>query len=320
MHRLTSRTCLATALAAAFVLAAAPAFALERPPLRGERVDIGGGRHLRILCEGPKTDAPLILLEGGMFSGAADWDAVQTELAAKGVRSCAYDRAGIGFSDPGPMPRDATAINADFESLLKARGEQGPYVLVAHSLGGIEARLFAERHPDQMAGLVMVDTTSASLAETPRGKMFLRSYIAFSRFAEILSALRIMPLLTPWLGDAEGLKHGPAHDEAVYFFAQRQDERFAIAETRETYTRAKETMAAGPLDPKIPVCAIVLLPELGRSLAWSPARTAEARASRYGSEIEITSGTHPELIGPKHAHDVVRAIDMVLEARRGATP
>ena len=76
-----------------------------RPPLRGERVDIGG-RALRIVCEGPRSDKPLIVMESGIFGFASDWGEVQRALAARGIRSCAYDRAGLGFSDPGPYPRD----------------------------------------------------------------------------------------------------------------------------------------------------------------------------------------------------------------------
>src|ERR1700757_368150 len=106
-HRLKGWT--GAAVAAALLLAS-PVFAMDKPPLRGELVDIGG-RHIRVLCRGPKSDAPLILFEAGMFGGAASWDAVQTRLKAAGLRSCAYDRAGIGYSDPGAFPRDAIAIN-----------------------------------------------------------------------------------------------------------------------------------------------------------------------------------------------------------------
>jgi pimeloyl-ACP methyl ester carboxylesterase len=297
------------ALALAFA-AAGPAAA--HPKLRGELVDIGG-RKLRLLCQGPKSEKPLILLEAGMFSGAASWDAVQTRLAARGLRSCAYDRAGEGFSDPGPAPRDADAIGSDFEAMLKASGETGPFVLVAHSLGGLEARRFAVRHPGEVRGLVLIDATSAELAGSHDGRVFLKSYGPFVTVAELASRLGVLRLMAPWLGDQEGLK-GEAHDELIYFFGTRKEERASIQEVAAVYPRAKEVLAAGPLDPEIPVAAIILPHQTGEETAWSPARSAEARASHRGSVITLSGGDHPQLIGPRHADDVADAVQTVLDA------
>ena len=301
----------------AVCLAATPVHAMDKPPLRGERVDIGG-RNIRVLCQGPRSDKPLILFEAGMFGGAASWDAVQTRLEAIGLRSCAYDRAGIGYSDPGPLPRDATAINTDFEAMLKAKGETGPYVLVAHSLGGIEMRMFAVRHPQEVRGLVMVDTTSPELAGTHDGRLFLRDYGAFAASAEILSEVGVLSTLTRWLGDQEGLS-GDAHNEMIYFFSKRHDQRYAIAEVADVYARAKQALAAGPLDPELPVTSVVLDNEQDWTAEWGRLRNVEARESHYGAQIDITTGSHPELIGPLHADDIVRAIQSVIwadEARR----
>ncbi|HEY3813439.1 MAG TPA: alpha/beta fold hydrolase [Caulobacteraceae bacterium] len=306
---------------AAVFLASSPALAMPKPPLRGELVDIGG-RNIRVLCQGPRSDKPLVLFEAGMFGSAASWDAVQTRLAAIGMRSCAYDRAGIGFSDPGPMPRDATAINADFEAWLKAKGETGPFILVAHSLGGLEMRMFAVRHPDEVRGLVMVDTTSPELAGARDGRIFLEDYGAFARSAEILSQVGILTTLTQWLGDQEGLT-GDAHDEMIYFFSKRHDQKYAINEVANVYRRGKEALAAGPLDPDIPVTSVVLDGELDWTSEWGRLRNVEARQSHYGAQIDITSGTHPEMIGPKHADDIVRAIQSVIyadERRRAGMP
>ena len=77
----------------------------------GTYVDIGG-RKLRLVCAGPPADPgrPTVWMEAGAFGLAADFAAIQEKLTAKGIRSCAYDRAGLGFSDPGPRPRDSLAI------------------------------------------------------------------------------------------------------------------------------------------------------------------------------------------------------------------
>src|SRR5215470_13081677 len=97
----------------------------QRAPYRGEKIDLGG-RTLRVVRAGPPGRRPTIVLEHGAFGCAADWAVVQERLAAKGLASIAYDRAGIGHSDPGPAPRDGHAIVADCAALLAAIGEDEP--------------------------------------------------------------------------------------------------------------------------------------------------------------------------------------------------
>ncbi len=87
---------------------------IAHPPPRGEFIDIGG-RKLRIVREGPGGTEPLVVLEAGAFGLASDWAEVQARLQAQGVQSCAYDRAGMGYSDPGPEPRDGIAVAKDLE-------------------------------------------------------------------------------------------------------------------------------------------------------------------------------------------------------------
>ena len=85
------------------------------PPLRGQLIEIGAGRALRAVFAGPADGPwPLVVLEAGAFGFAADWAAVQDQLARVGLRSMAYDRAGLGFSRPGPEPRDGEAIAKRF--------------------------------------------------------------------------------------------------------------------------------------------------------------------------------------------------------------
>ena len=115
------------------------------------------GRRINLFCMG--TGAPLVVLEAGGFGATGTWRQVQYEVA-RTTRTCAYDRAGMGFSDEGPAPRDAVAVAADFEAMLGAARLQGPYVLVGHSLGGLFVRYFAETHPGRVAGMVLVDPTT----------------------------------------------------------------------------------------------------------------------------------------------------------------
>ena len=124
----------------------------------GERFDIGG-RSLYLDCRGSGT--PTIILEAGSGSDASTWTLVHDELAAT-TRTCAYDRAGRGRSDPRPRHTLADAA-ADLRALLVAAGEPGPYIHVGHSLGGAYGRIFAATYPAEVAGLVLVDAFNADL-------------------------------------------------------------------------------------------------------------------------------------------------------------
>jgi pimeloyl-ACP methyl ester carboxylesterase len=119
----------------------------------GGLIDIGG-RSLFVECRG--SGSPTVVLEAG-FGGSSDhWTGVLPELG-RTTRTCAYDRAGLGASDPIPGVHDAGDEIADLARLLDRGRIQPPYVLVGHSYGGLLARLFARAHPDRTAGVVLVD-------------------------------------------------------------------------------------------------------------------------------------------------------------------
>ncbi len=123
----------------------------ERP---GRLVTLPDHRRLNLRCSG--QGAPLVLLESGFGAGSIAWPKLQPMIAAR-TRVCSYDRAGYGFSDPGPMPRHGAAIARDLDSALQAAGLRGPYVVVGHSAGGLYAQLFAGRRRKEVVGLVLVD-------------------------------------------------------------------------------------------------------------------------------------------------------------------
>ena len=127
--------------------------AFERP---GRLVSLPDHRKLNLRCLG--NGSPTVILESGFGAGASAWSDVQPRIAQV-ARVCAYDRAGYGFSDPGPMPRDGAAIARDLDYGLKAAGVGGPYVVVGHSAGGLYARLFAARRPKEVVGLLFVDSS-----------------------------------------------------------------------------------------------------------------------------------------------------------------
>jgi pimeloyl-ACP methyl ester carboxylesterase len=125
----------------------------SRYPARGQRVDVGGYR-LHISCIG--NGSPTVVLDAGQGGFSLDWSLIQPELATT-TRVCAYDRAGYGWSDPSPQPRTPRQIAEELHTLLVNAGIEGPYVLVGHSAGGKHVRLYATRHPQDVAGIVLVD-------------------------------------------------------------------------------------------------------------------------------------------------------------------
>jgi pimeloyl-ACP methyl ester carboxylesterase len=121
-------------------------------------IRLADGRLITLYCEG--SGGPLVMMEAGLGYGAWTWRAVQDQLA-RTSRTCTYDRAGyFRQSTPAGGPRDAGAEADDLLALVKAAGLAPPYILVGHSYGGFIVRLFAYRHPEQVAGLVLVDPAS----------------------------------------------------------------------------------------------------------------------------------------------------------------
>ena len=157
---LTALAALATFIPAGATLAqvaAAPAgdeLAVYASPQR--LVALPDGRHMNLYCTG--KGAPTVILEGGWTTTTMWWRTIQARVATT-TRVCSYDRAGYGFSDAAALPRSAAPIAKDLGQLLKAAGERGPYIVVAHSLGGLDARLFAVQHRREMKGMLLIDPT-----------------------------------------------------------------------------------------------------------------------------------------------------------------
>ena len=122
------------------------------PP--GKLVDVGG-RKLHLYCTGPGS--PTVVLEAGAGGFSIDWALVEAEIANT-TRVCSYDRAGYGWSDPGPEWDTVEQVAHDLETALKNEREHSPYVLVGQSMGGLFVRWYQHEHPEQVVGMVLVDT------------------------------------------------------------------------------------------------------------------------------------------------------------------
>ena len=134
----------------------------------GRKVDVGGYR-LRLHCTG--QGSPVVVMDSGLGDTMETWADVWPGVKSF-TRVCVYDRAGLGKSDPGPTPRTSQRIVDELHGLLVIARVQGPYVLVGHSFGGLNVRLYAADHPDQVAGLVLVEATHE---DYPQREKSLRS-------------------------------------------------------------------------------------------------------------------------------------------------
>ncbi len=125
-------------------------------PPPGRLVDLGSHR-LHVLESG--SGGPTVLLEAGLMSTVLSWSELQRQLA-RSNRVVSYDRAGLGWSDLGPMPRTADRIVDELHTMLQRAAIPPPYVLVGHSFGGLTMPLFAARFPEEISGMVLVDPVS----------------------------------------------------------------------------------------------------------------------------------------------------------------
>jgi pimeloyl-ACP methyl ester carboxylesterase len=131
-------------------------------PPPGQLIDVGSYRlHIHCLGEGQ----PTVILEAGTGGSSLDWSLVQPDAAAT-TRTCAYDRAGYGWSDSATSPRTSQQVAAELHTLLTNANIDGPYVLVGHSIGVIHTEAYLDAYPDEVAGLVMVDRPAAEYLTT----------------------------------------------------------------------------------------------------------------------------------------------------------
>lgn len=126
----------------------------------GEMVSVDG-RRLHVLCMG--HGEPTMVLEAGMSGGSQDWSLVQARLAERG-QVCSYDRAGYGWSDPAPAPREGMAAVEDLRRALDIAGIPRRRLLVGHSMGGLLIGMYARAHPDEVDGLAFLDAVGRDYA------------------------------------------------------------------------------------------------------------------------------------------------------------
>ncbi len=227
----------------------------RRFPQRGKSVQVGKIK-LNLDCSG--QGSPPVILDSGMSVPALGWIKVQPEVA-KFARVCSYDRAGYGWSEPGPEPRTSIQIATELKALLDAAGEKGPYVLVGHSFGGFNVRVFTGRYPNDVVGVVLVDASHQD--EEERTERVLPAALQKKekeqdqrdeKLDQILTPFRIhlgierFELAAGW-GDAHQYLSKDLQQEFIYLEQQEKARNAWASEDKVSSQTAAQVRAAGNL-------------------------------------------------------------------------
>ena len=160
----------------------------RQPAPIGTLIDVGGHR-LHVQCAG--SGSPLVLFEAGIAASSLSWALVQPAVA-RFTRACAYDRAGLAWSDPPSSPRTFTQIVDELARVLAQVGGRERYVLVGHSFGSFVVRGYAARYPDRVIGLVLVDPPTEWLAMTPQRLRTIRRGRRLSHVGALLAEVGVV--------------------------------------------------------------------------------------------------------------------------------
>ncbi len=214
------------------------------PP--GQIVDVGGYR-LHLYCIGENVQGrPTVILESGLGAPSASpvWAWLQPEVA-KATRVCAYDRAGVGWSDPSPEPRDAQHIATELHRLLQNAGIPGPYILVGWSYGGLYVRVYAGSYPDDVAGMVLLDSSHPDQwTSTPAGQAQYKSFARLSAIQPWLARIGVVRVVG--LPDS-GLPH-PQREELEALWAATKAQDALSAEFLSSLATDAQVRDSGSLD------------------------------------------------------------------------
>jgi pimeloyl-ACP methyl ester carboxylesterase len=272
---------------------------LAATPHPGRLVDVGGYR-LHLWCTG--AGIPSVILETGLGGSSVDWGFVQPEVA-RFTQVCSYDRAGMGYSDPGPSPRTARRIARELAELLDRSDIGGPVVLVGASSGGFSVRVFASEYEKRAAGLVLVDASHEDQAHNiPR----------LAPFVPFLSSVGVLRLA----GVSFGLSPGSLAP-SVRAFARATSFRAAgyraaadeIIHIRESAAEVRDSRR------KLTIPVVVVTGALGADSTWRELQADQVGLSQRGCQIIAAQSGH--VVPIERPQVVVDAIRAMVQTARG---
>ena len=275
-------------------------------PPPGQLVDVGGYR-LHINCTG--EGSPTVVIESGWGDMSASWGWVQPEVA-RTTRICTYDRAGMGWSEASPQPRTAREYAKELHTLLTKANEPGPYVLVGHSMGGFTVLVYAHDYPDEVSGLVLIDTqdlpvsTGATPKPTPKPGV--------NALPSLLARIGLVRLLANPLGSVENLPEGNKQAYTAYSVTPRSVQtlanEFMGMSEGGAQARAVTTMGSLPL--------IVLSRGKDQDAKHTAAQADLLQLSTNSQQFFADQSGHPIMIEQPDAvvTAIVKMVEMVRQA------
>jgi pimeloyl-ACP methyl ester carboxylesterase len=279
--------------------------------MRGQLVNVGPYR-LHLECTG--SGGPTVILEPGGGGSAATMGLIAPAVA-RNTRVCVYDRAGRGWSDFAASPPDGAQIATDLHTLLHRAHVPGPYMLAGHSFGGLYVRTYAAKYPDDVAGLVLIDSTAehntAVSAPKPGSYSVLKhasSLIASTSHVGVgwLLANGQFSTLPPKYRDDAGATAATGKEMGGFL------DEFGVSNRSMAEAGTLRTLGAKPL--------IVLTATVGNSKGWMGYQDQMAKLSTNSLHRAEPGATHDDLVSdPRHTVAVIKAIhDVVVSLRNGA--
>jgi pimeloyl-ACP methyl ester carboxylesterase len=286
-------------------------------PMSGRLVDVDGHK-MHIDCTG--DGSPTVILDSGLGDTYLSWRKVQPEIA-KFTRVCSYDRAGLGYSDPGSEPRTSKVIAQELHALLVAANVAPPYVIVGHSMGGFDVRVYTSMYRDEIAGMVLVDASHPDQENRfpPELKNLEGSWRREEEFITFTMPFGVPRLL------------GLCQSDPVLRAADcnAHSAREQMAEMRSFPESATETAATGSLgdlplavlshDPDLPLNGLPVDLAKPMNEAWTKMQDELAHLSTRGTRQIAKNSTHYiQLDRPDIVVDAVK--NVVTEARQMSIP
>jgi pimeloyl-ACP methyl ester carboxylesterase len=281
-------------------------------PPPGEMVDVSG-HSLHINCVG--QGSPTVIMEAGSGGMSAHWVRVQQQLAQT-TRVCAYDRAGMGWSEAGPEPRDAKQISSELHTLLKSADTEAPYVLVGHSYGGLYTRMYAARYPKHVAGVVLVESSHPEqFTRSEEGRAMYEQTRRMGAFIPWLARLGVIRLTNFYPAHPDLPAQQRAQIEAFNSSTQQLAttvEEFSATPQTNSQVRSTQSLGDKPL-------AVVSAGE--QSPDWLEMQDELAALSPDSIHRVVEGATHESLLYDKGDSKVTSAaIEQVVDAGRTDQP
>jgi pimeloyl-ACP methyl ester carboxylesterase len=283
-------------------------------PMPGRLIDVGGHR-LHLSCTG--SGSPTVVLEpgAGAMSSSLGWVA---PAVARDTRVCVYDRAGRGWSEPADVSQDSLRITTDLHTLLQRGQVPGPYVLAGHSFGGLYVLTFAARYPDEVAGMVLIDSTAPASAAPPTASPSDRtSYDVTGRVSALASSSARLGLGRLFATLAAGGLPPRYRDEVSAKMATAGSLRSTI----EEYAQPSAARQAAALTDFGGKPLIVLTAGSGHDAAETAAQNHLATLSTNSVHRVIAGATHVSLVAEQRdAAATTRAVLDVASSVRSGEP